>query len=152
MCHEKWGGLIKNSLKWTIGYENYVWACLYFRKDKLGETAAADERTSSVERWADDELVVVEIKFSRCYLFVTFDRLEYHSYFFNISCSPLDTPLTRVSSGSFSSIATWLPPTSFPHLTESPSPFGGPHKKLYSQQTLHRLGKGSPMHSQTSPR
>ena len=28
-----------------------------------GETAVADERTSSVERSTDDELVVVEIKF-----------------------------------------------------------------------------------------
>ena len=54
---------------------------------------------------------------------------------FNISSSPLETLPTRVSSGSFSSIATWLSPTSFPHPTESPGPFGRLRKKLHSQQT-----------------
>ena len=32
-------------------------------RQSYAETAAADERTSSVERGTDDELVVVEIKF-----------------------------------------------------------------------------------------
>ena len=72
---------------------------------------------------------------------------------FNISCSPLDTLLRVVSSGSFSSIATWLSPTPFPHPARSPGPFGRPRKKLHSQQTPSTdRGKCHSTQSHTSPR
>ena len=45
-----------------------------------GETAVADERTRSVEQAVDDKLVVVEIKFGRCYLFVNFEYVPVSSH------------------------------------------------------------------------
>ena len=83
---------------------------------------------------------------------MNFDRVPFLLQF-NISSSLLDTLPTRISSGSSSSIATWLSPTSFPHPTESPGPFGRPRKNLHSQQTPSTdQEKCHPMQSQSPPR
>ena len=85
-------------------------------------------------------------------LFIRTFRIQFLPQF-NILSSPPDTLLTRVSFGSFSSIATWLPPTSYPVQTSHQVPSADHARnstpRRHSSQT--RESVSYPKHSQTSP-